>query len=317
VRPDWADPGLFVDATFYQLLPPGGPSNPGGDNHPLSQVFGRYGDGPPTPTSPQTLPIGPSCPTLQTSATVITGIAGGIGTTGATVHASVNPNCVPTWYTFDYGTTTAYGSSVPFQYAGADATGITVAAALTGLSPATTYHYRVRAVDALASFGSSGISVGADQTFTTSPTAPPATGPLPDLVIGEFVKGSLQPGLSRDSFWVSNQGQAAAGPFEVTVSHSTGGTYTYDYPGLAPGQSILQRFPCVEDHVTVTIDPGQPSPRIFKEQQHRRGGRRSLPLLMAKANGPRQYGDPGGSRRVIPVQRRNGHYPLTGPARCG
>jgi hypothetical protein len=255
VRPDWADPGLFAAATFYQLLPPGGPSNPGGDNHPLFQVFGRYGAGPPTPTAPQIPPIGPSCPVSPTSATVITGIAGGIGTTGAIVYASVNPNCVPTWYTFDYGTTTAYGSSVSFRYAGADATGITVEAALTGLTPSTTYHYRVRAVDALASFGSSGISVGADQTFTTSPLPPPANGPLPDLVIGVFVNGSLQPGLSRDSFWVSNQGQAAAGPFEVTVSHSTDGTYTYDFPRLAPGQSIVQSFPCVEDHVTVTIDP--------------------------------------------------------------
>jgi hypothetical protein len=72
---------------------------------------------------------------------------------------------VATSYWFEYGTTTAYGPTT----AATDAATGTAAATLAGLTPGTTYHYRLVAAN-------SGVAArGADQTFTTtaSPAPPP------------------------------------------------------------------------------------------------------------------------------------------------
>ena len=82
----------------------------------------------------------------------------------ATLNATVNPDGVEvTECKFEYGTTTAYGSSKPC--AGAiptDSADHAVSAALSGLlANGTTYHYRVVAKNAEAS------AVSDDKTFTT------------------------------------------------------------------------------------------------------------------------------------------------------
>ena len=94
-------------------------------------------------------------------------VATGAGTastqTAATLGASVNANdATLSDCHFDYGTTTAYGSSaacsvVPSATGGSQS----VVASLTGLSAATTYHFRIAA--------SSGVATtdGADASFTT------------------------------------------------------------------------------------------------------------------------------------------------------
>lgn len=66
-----------------------------------------------------------------------------------------------TTYKFDYGTTTSYGSSTT---ATADSGAIgenNVSAGLTGLTPGTTYHYRLEATNA------AGTTLGPDNSFTT------------------------------------------------------------------------------------------------------------------------------------------------------
>ncbi len=67
-----------------------------------------------------------------------------------------------TTYRFDYGTTTSYGSKTTSTNVEAAPTGTKVATSLTGLSPNTTYHYRLLATN------SRGTVYGADQTFQTS-----------------------------------------------------------------------------------------------------------------------------------------------------
>jgi hypothetical protein len=102
-----------------------------------------------------------------------TGPAGAVTTQSATLSGSVNPNGVATTYHFEYGTTAAYGSTSYTTGAGAGGA-VAASAVLGGLSPATTYHYRIVATN------SGGVTQGVDRTFTTSaPIAPPPSTPPP------------------------------------------------------------------------------------------------------------------------------------------
>ena len=91
-----------------------------------------------------------------------TGSAGGVGVTSASVGGSLRPNLRASSYTFEYGTTTAYGSATGTQSAGAGNSPLTVSGSLTGLKAATTYHYRLVGTNA------DGTSGGADRTFRTA-----------------------------------------------------------------------------------------------------------------------------------------------------
>ena len=93
---------------------------------------------------------------------VFTGSATGIAATVAMLDGRLNTNAQRTSYHFDYGTTTSYGSSTAPQQAVPSLTSATVSDTLSGLAPATTYHYRLVASNA------DGTSHGADQTFTTT-----------------------------------------------------------------------------------------------------------------------------------------------------
>jgi hypothetical protein len=104
------------------------------------------------------VPTGNSC----TAPTVTTGAASSVGSTTATLAATVNPNGLNTSYAFQYGLTIAYGNTTSSQSAGSGTSGTSVTANLTGLIPSQTYHYRVTASS------SCGTVNGTDMTFTTS-----------------------------------------------------------------------------------------------------------------------------------------------------
>jgi hypothetical protein len=92
-----------------------------------------------------------------------TGPATEISAISATVAGTINPGDLATAYRFEYGKTTAYGSSAPSPAASAGSGGSPVAVSqqLTGLEPKTTYHYR------LVSINAQGIVYGQDKVFTT------------------------------------------------------------------------------------------------------------------------------------------------------
>ena len=95
-------------------------------------------------------------------AEVTTIAASGIFSTGATLNGTVNANNTDTTVTFEYGLTTAYGTTV--TAAQSPVTGLSdtaVSFALTGLLPNTTYHCRV------VGENSAGTSNGEDMTFKT------------------------------------------------------------------------------------------------------------------------------------------------------
>ena len=80
----------------------------------------------------------------------------------ATLHATIFPEKQATTYRFEYGTTVAYGTTVPVGGGDAGITPTQVSQTLKGLTPSTTYHFRVAATNATGSPTST-----ADQTFTT------------------------------------------------------------------------------------------------------------------------------------------------------
>jgi hypothetical protein len=89
------------------------------------------------------------------------------------LHSTVNPNrsFFDTFYRFEYGTTTAYGSTVGGtlcfgsfgQCGGVDQS---VISSLSGLEPGTTYHFRF-----VVNNGTGGEQFGPPQTFSTAPAA--------------------------------------------------------------------------------------------------------------------------------------------------
>jgi DNA-binding beta-propeller fold protein YncE len=82
----------------------------------------------------------------------------------ATIAGTVNPEGVAGTTTshFDWGLDTNYGNSTESVDTGGGSADVPASATLTGLSPGTTYHFRVVGTNA------QGSSAGADQSFTTS-----------------------------------------------------------------------------------------------------------------------------------------------------
>ena len=86
--------------------------------------------------------------------------ASSVSTVAATLNATVQASGISSTVTFEYGLTTAYGTTVtatPSPVTGASATAVSVA--LTGLTPNATYHFRVRATN------TDGTDIGVNQSF--------------------------------------------------------------------------------------------------------------------------------------------------------
>jgi hypothetical protein len=106
----------------------------------------------------------PKAAAATTGPAVVTGYAKGAATTAERVTGVVNPSGQKTDYYFEYGPTTAYGSSTPKVNVGASNINHGAIAILTNLASGTVYHYRLVAVNA------GGTSFGGDQTFTAGLT---------------------------------------------------------------------------------------------------------------------------------------------------
>lgn len=80
--------------------------------------------------------------------------------TSATLRGFVNANYILTTVTFEYGTTTSYGSSIGSIPVNVNGTSmVSVSANLNGLTEGTTYHYRVKAENSI------GVTYGNDISF--------------------------------------------------------------------------------------------------------------------------------------------------------
>ena len=89
-----------------------------------------------------------------------TGGAANVAQQTARLTGTVDPNGAATTFQFQYGPTSAYGAVTPEQTIAGDGKK-TITADVSGLAPATTYHYR------LIGRNGKGLTKGADRTFKT------------------------------------------------------------------------------------------------------------------------------------------------------
>jgi hypothetical protein len=96
----------------------------------------------------------------------ITNPASGVTLDSGTLNGTVNPNGTSTQYYFQWGPTTSYGNVTPTQSAGSGTSTIAVLAKITGLTPHTTYHYRLVVTFTYGTY--TWTRYGADKTFETT-----------------------------------------------------------------------------------------------------------------------------------------------------
>lgn len=131
--------------------------------------------------------------TTDSLPTATTNTASNTSATGATLNGTVNANNASTTVTFEYGTTTAYGTTVTADQSPVTGTTDTaVSRAITGLTPGTTYHYRVVGQNAF------GTTNGGDMTFIAVDPTTATTGAATDITqISATLTGTVNPnGLS-------------------------------------------------------------------------------------------------------------------------
>ena len=181
--------------------------------------------------------------------TVTTGSASGVTQSAATLTGTVNPNGQSTDYWFEYGTTTSYGTQTSQQSAGSGSSTVNVSRSITGLSPGTTYHFRLVAQNATDT------SHGSDKAFTTPAINAPSVNTDPANAIGQTtatLHATINPN-GQDTGWHFDYGTASgnypqhttggnllAGPTNVQVSESIAGlsagtTYFVRAAATSPG----------------------------------------------------------------------------------
>ncbi|MGA3086229.1 MAG: hypothetical protein ABSE95_15770 [Thermodesulfobacteriota bacterium] len=140
----------------------------------------------------------------------------------ATLNGTVNANNASTTVTFQYGLTTAYGSTVTADQSPVTGTSDTaVSKGITGLSENTTYHYRAVGVNSV------GTTNGEDMTFTTSSRIPTAITSAASGVTdtGATLNGIVNPkGLSTTYYF--EWGPSTA--YENTTPSQSAGSDTSD-----------------------------------------------------------------------------------------
>ena len=102
--------------------------------------------------------------TVAVAPAVETSPATDVTETGAVLNGTIDPIGLQTTYYFEYGTSTAYGSRVPAgieAVAGGGREEKSFFRTITGLTPGTTYHFRLVATN------SAGTTEGDDRSFTT------------------------------------------------------------------------------------------------------------------------------------------------------
>jgi Fibronectin type III domain len=190
-----------------------------------------------------------------TSPTVSTLSATNIGRTSATLRGSVNAHGKATSFSFQYGTTSAYGAQTASASAGSGTSAITVTTKVSGLTAGTTYHYRIVASNA------DGTSAGGDRTFTTAP--PPASAPL-ILATAPFGPGAtsvtftalINPGGAKTTYRFQYGTSTAYGleTFGQSISGTTAQSVRFTIGSLAPRTTYHFRVVASNSHGT-TVGP--------------------------------------------------------------
>lgn len=214
-----------TDSTNFPTANPEQPGNAGNGD----AFVAKFGPAPP-----------PAPPTAST------GAASSVSTGSATLNGTVNPSGLAASYHFEYGTSTSYGQSTPTQSAGADSQTHPESAAIAGLAPGTTYHFRIVATN------SAGTSLGADQIFTTqasraAPRAPQAsTGPAESVSASAAkLTGTVNPNAQATSYrfdYGTSTSYGTSTPSQSAGAGSSNRSVTATIHGLKPGRTYHYRL---------------------------------------------------------------------------
>lgn len=188
-----------------------------------------------------------AAPALAAVPGVSTGGVSGVTFSAAKVNGGVDPNGAETTWYFEYGTTRRYGSRTGVASAGSGTSGKRVSADLSGLTPNTTYHFRLVASNA------SGVRSGADKTFKTKKQPlglTIAAAPNP-VVLGQAttISGTLS--------GTGNAGKPVAlqqRPFPFTAPWAPVGNAVVTDANGAFGFPLLTGIPATTQFRVVTVD---------------------------------------------------------------
>jgi phosphodiesterase/alkaline phosphatase D-like protein len=125
-----------------------------------------------------------------------TGGASDVDLDSATVAGTIDPNGFETTWWVEYGTSKDYTNETGRQSAGSGSNAVGVTIGLTGLQPATTYHYRVAASSV------AGTVAGADRTFTTAALPTAKTKPATSISsTSAKLNGTIDPNGRVSQWW--------------------------------------------------------------------------------------------------------------------
>jgi plastocyanin len=205
--------------------------------------------------------------TGPTAPIVNSGSATAVNETEATLNGTVNPSEQATTYFFEYGTSVAYGQKTPETSAGSGNVPVSKSATVSGLSAATTYHFRLVAKNA------TGTSHGIDRTFLTTggseptpptePTPPPAETPLPPPVSAPIMMSPSTP-LPAALSPAPPQTKITAEPGAKTRDRTPSFRFSATLPGAA-FQCSVDRKPfkaCRSPYATPPLKPGRHTFRV-------------------------------------------------------
>jgi hypothetical protein len=169
-----------------------------------------------------TLPVAPTITGTRATPTEIS----------AMLRAEVNPESVATTYHFEYGTTDAYGRTLPTTPAsvGEGRTPVTVVKTVADLDAATSYHYRIVAEN------SAGVTYGPDRTFTTRTPEPPESG---EETNGRAIE-QVSP-VEKNGFSVNQALNVQSSETGDAVSFGSDGALPGAASGLNAGRYIVRR----------------------------------------------------------------------------
>ena len=175
---------------------------------------------------------------------VVTGSAGSITATGATISGTVNPNGAATDAWFEYGSSNENPSSATSRQSLGSGTSVkNISAALTGLASGATHYYRVVGRNA------SGDGQGTIKSFTTlTVTVPPVvnTGSASSVTHNSAIlSGSVNPKGSSATAWFEYR-VGSNGFLQQTSAQSVGSGNSYtttnqNISGLSSGSSYQYR----------------------------------------------------------------------------
>ena len=196
--------------------------------------------------------------TTADPAAAATDAAGDVARDSATLNGTVTPNGEAiTDCSFEYGTDTSYGTTAPCASTPSGSSATPVAAALTGLTASTAYHYRV----VVTTDGGGAPVAGADREFTTLDPPPTPAGPSGDTGTpggstgdpGTPGGGTGNPGGSQGDPAGPGETDTSLTPSQLALAAHLSGTKTAGSDGTVTLGAVKCPLVCGSVGVTATM----------------------------------------------------------------